>query len=330
MKTNMLRFGCVLVTATLATALATATLATGAFAASDLEEPAGAAGPEQVAIRLSTEHAALSLNEPVVVHLHFRNLKSTAMPFDLGIGADEYVGFQVRRPDGREVSVRFGDTPGNCVDDCDFADTRFTLIAGWEHSFPFVLSEWHRFDALGEYRIVFILMRGAVVDTWDPDRFDVRLEDGVRTGYLTDKDFAWLGEEIAASNAIAVRVLPRDPEALRTRAGHLLGVVMARREWWAAKALRRMVDPVAIPAWERMAPVNHRSMREAVDGLAELATPAAVEALGRMVDTLDAFGVRAIRFALWRIAERGDAEVAALARAAMEKHEAAFLKARDM
>ena len=76
MKTNMLRFGCVLVTAT---------LATGAFAAWDLEQPAGAAGPaEEVAIRLSTEHTALSLNEPVVVHLHFHNLTSAAMPFDLG------------------------------------------------------------------------------------------------------------------------------------------------------------------------------------------------------------------------------------------------------
>ena len=226
--------------------------------------------------------------------------------------------------------MRFGDIPENCVDDCDFADTRFTLIAGWEHSFPFVLSEWHRFDALGEYRIAFVLMRAAVVDTKDTDRFVVRLEDGTLTKYRTDEDLAWLSEEIASSNAITVRVLPRDAEALQARAEHLLGVVMARREWWAAKALRRMVDPVAIPAWERMAPVNHRSMREAVDGLAELATPAAIEALGRMVDTLDAFGVRAIRSALWRIAERGDAEVAALARAAMEKHEAAFLKARDM
>ena len=318
MKTSMWRFGC---------ALATATLATGAFAARDSEQPAGEG---EVAIRLSTEHTALSLNEPVVVHLHFRNLTSTAMPFDLGAFDYDYVGFQVRRPDGREMSVRFGDIPENCVDACDFADPKFTLLSGWEHSLPFVLSEWHRFDALGEYRIAFVLMRAAVVDTKVTDRFVVRLEDGTLTKYRTDEDLAWLSEEIASSNAITVRVLPRDAESLRTRAEHLLGVVMARREWWAAKALRRMVDPVVIPAWEHMAPVNHRSMREAVDGLAELATPAAIEALGRMVDTLDAFGVRAIRSALWRIAEKGDEEVAALARAMMAKHEAAFSKARDM
>ncbi len=264
MKTSMWRFGC---------ALATVTLATGAFAARDSEQPAGEG---EVAIRLSTEHTALSLNEPVVVHLHFRNLKATAMPFDLGAFDYDYVGFQVRRPDGREISVRFGDIPENCVDACDFADPKFTLLSGWEHSLPFVLSEWHRFDALGEYRIAFVLMRGAVVDVWNSDRFDITVsEDGDRFLETTAKEEAWLGEEIASSNAIAVRVLPRDAEALRTRAGHLLGVVMARREWWAAKALPRMVDPVAIPAWERMAPVNHRSMREAVDGLAELGTPAA-------------------------------------------------------
>ena len=321
MKTSMWRFGC---------ALATATLAIGTFAAWDLEEPAGAAGPEQVAIRLSTEHVALSLNEPVVVHLHFRNLMATATPFDLGAFDYDYVGFQMRRPDGRDVPVRFGDIPENCVDACDFADPKFTLLSGWEHSLPFVLSEWHRFDALGEYRIAFVLMRAAVVDTKDTDRFVVRLEDGTLTKYRTDEDLAWLSDEIASSNAITVRVLPRDAEALQARAEHLLGVVMARREWWAAKALRRMVDPVAIPAWEHMAPVNHRSMREAVDGLVELGTPAAIEALGRMVDTLDAFGVRAIRSALWRIAEKGDEEVAALARAMMAKHEAAFSKARDM
>ena len=318
MKTSMWRFGC---------ALATATLATGAFAAWDPEEPAG-----DVAIRITTEHTALSLNEPMVVHLHFRNLTSTAMPFNLGVG-DEYVAFRVYRPDGRELPVRFGQIRRGCMGGCGDADTRFTLVAGWEHSYPFVLSEWHHFDAVGEYRIVFVLMRGAVVDTWDPDRFDVRLENGIRRRYLrrylTQEDRAWLGEEVAASNAIAVRVLPRDAEALRTRAEHLLGIVMAEREWWAARALRWMVDPVAIPAWERMVPIHYRARNAAVDGLAALATPAAVEALGRMVDTVNSSGVRNIGSALTRIAETGNEKSATLARAAMEEHANAFSKANE-
>ena len=52
MNTNRLRFGCM---------LAAATLAIGSFAAYMPEAEVGG-----VAIRLSTEHATLSLNEPVV------------------------------------------------------------------------------------------------------------------------------------------------------------------------------------------------------------------------------------------------------------------------
>ena len=75
---------------------------------------------------------------------------------------------------------------------------------------------------------------------------------------------------------------------------------------------------------------SHRRVA-ALEGLVELGTPAAVEALVRMVDTLDAWGVRKIRFALWRIAEEGDdEEAAALARAAMVEHEDAFRAASEI
>ena len=46
--------------------------------------------------------------------------------------------------------VRFGDMPLGCVDYCDFVDTKFTLAPGQEHMHRFVLSDWHRFDAIGD------------------------------------------------------------------------------------------------------------------------------------------------------------------------------------
>ena len=275
MNTNRLRFGCT---------LTAATLAIGSFAAYMPEAEAGG-----VAIRLSTEHATLSLNEPVVLQLHFKNLVSSAVHFDLGLLEDEYVTFHVRRPNGTERLVRFGDMPLGCVDDCDFVDTKFTLAPGQEYLHRFVLSDWHRFDALGDYRIVSNLERAAVVDIWNPaNGFVTTAADGVLELNTTAEDNAWLGEAIASSNGIVLRVLPRDAQALRGRAERLLGIVLSRGERWAEKALRRMVDPVAIPAWERMALVDSHRRVAALEGLVELGTPAAVEALARMVDTLDA------------------------------------------
>lgn len=300
-----------------------ATMAAGLTAAQVLA--ASTAGLE---IRVATERQELSLNEPVVVRLHFGNSTSEGMPFDLGVG-DEYVGFSVRSPDGKEAKLRFWDLRHGCVDDCDFDNTRFALDPGEEHSFQFVLSEWHSFDLLGEYEIVFVLLRGAVVDIWDPTLGNARVVDGVVVLQITEEYAAWLGEEIARSAAITVRVGPRDADALRERADELLGVVMSRQEWWAAKALRRMVDPVAVPAWERMAPVNERSLRAALDGLVDLGTPAAVAALGRMMGTAGAQGDWEIQYALWRIVDRGRGEESrALARAALEKHKEAFAEAR--
>ena len=300
-----------------------ASVATGACAA--LALPAHAAAG--VDVRIAAERRELSLNEPVVVRLHFGNPTSEAMPFDLGIG-DEYVGFAVRRPDGEEARLRFWDLSHGCADDCDFDTARFALEPGARHSFPFVLSEWHSFDSLGEYEVVFVLLRGAVVDVWDPSREEVSIVDGVLVLDTTAEYAAWLGEEIARSAAVTIRVGPRDADALRARAEELLDIVESRQEWWAAKALRRMVDPAAIPAWERMAPVDERSLRAALDGLVDLGTPAAVAALDHMVGTAGARGDTGIHFALQRIFDRGGEESREPVRAALERHREAFAEAR--
>lgn len=197
-------------------------------------------------------NSSISLHEPVIVDLFVRNGTSSVVEFNLGFNRKENLEFFLAPPGAARVKLLSPSREGLG------RAGKVSLPSGDVYKQMIVLNERFPFSEVGQYDIV------ARVATM-----------------VTDSSGGQIA--IPSAQALHLEIVARNPGRLRKICKELSYVATSAQNFIdasdAAVALRYIQDPVAIPYLAKVLDQGRMTWRYAVEGLAAMETPDAVDVL---------------------------------------------------
>jgi hypothetical protein len=213
--------------------------------------PAPAAG---VTILFTIAESKVSLHEPVSIQFSIHNGLDEDVRFDMGLDGKHNFEFSVKKPDGSLIRIPPRPYPAYLLGN---PAERAPLAPGKTFTKAMLLNEWYEFPAPGNYVV------------------EARLGGQVQTVS---------GTPIAPAPAqeIPIQVTPLDPERLKRVCEELTKKAMnlnSREALRASYALTYVDDPIAVPFLGRVLEESFHGKTNAVNGLARIGNPEAVQIL---------------------------------------------------
>jgi hypothetical protein len=227
-------------------------LASGvALCSASVGRSAPAAG---VTILFTIPESKVSLHEPVYIQFSIHNGLSEDVRFDMGLDGKHNFEFSVKKPDGSLVRIPPHPYPSSVLGN---PAERAPLAPGKTFTKTMLLNEWYQFPEPGRYVV------------------EARLGGQVQTAS---------GTPIAPAPPpeIPIQVTPRDPERLKSVCEELTKKAMnlnSREALQASYALGYVDDPIAVPFLGRVLEESFHGKTNAVNGLARIGGPEAVQVL---------------------------------------------------
>jgi hypothetical protein len=214
--------------------------------------------------------AAVTLNEPIIVDVTFRNDTSEALRIDPGSPLTNFQ-FDVIRPSGQREQARPGFAEGF------YAGGRFELESGQNATKFIVLNQWAEFSEVGSYQVA-VHFGGAISG---------------KAGASINGARDWSGH---------IEVRPRDAEALRRTCREFLRVARANEDGRRGRALTALAqtrDVEAIPFILEAASIEGST--DLIEGLVRIGGAGARRALEQLSVSSDQLTALSARGALQRI-----------------------------